>query len=117
LLPQEILSHLPEDEQRFLRSFMAFGTFPVQNPMLAQIRPEHVTAALNNQSRIAELESKDNHENRLLAGFIIVATIVVILALALSGDSPDLSPVFQYGFPFLGGIGVGFGASEYRRRG
>lgn len=116
LIPQEIFDQLPEPQQRFIQSFSAFGAFPMQNPMMAQVRPEHIATALANHGKIAELQSKDNHENRLLVGFVILATIVVILALSLLGHSADLTLLFQYGFPFLGGIGVGFGASEYRHR-
>jgi hypothetical protein len=115
-VPSEVLEHLPEPAQQMLQLFAASGSFPIQNPMLAQVRPEHISAVLENQGKIASFQHTDNHENRLLAGFVLIVAVVLVLVLALSGHSADLTLVLQYGIPFAGGVGLGFGVSEYRRR-
>jgi hypothetical protein len=120
-IPPEILDKLPPEQREFLQTFLAFGTFPIHNPMLAQVRPEHITKLLDNQAKAADLEAQDRHEarNHTTALTIAMAIIVaaVILALALTNHSTDLGTVLQYGFPFLGGVGGGYALAEWRHRG
>lgn len=119
-IPPEILEKLPPEQREFLQTFLAFGAFPVHNPMLSQVRPEHITKMLDNQAKVVEHEANDRHESRnqttLLTVVLSVIVAIVILALALTNHSPELTTVLQYGAPFIGGLGGGYAIAEWRHR-
>jgi hypothetical protein len=120
-IPPEVLEHLPREQREFLQTFMAFGQFPVHNPVLRQIRPEHISKVLDNQAQSAEFDRQSTSESRrwgtALAALLAVLAVAVILTLSLSGHSADLGVVLQYALPFLGGLGAGYFLSESRRKG
>jgi hypothetical protein len=119
-IPPEVLDRLPAPQRELIETFMAFGTFPVQNPMLRQVRPEHITTVLQYQGRATELEAADRSDSRktikqlTILGAILA--VFLILVLSLSNHSADLSLILQYGVPFLGGVGAGYGLSDWRHR-
>lgn len=120
VIPPEILDQLPAPQRELIETFMAVGSFPVHNPMLRQVRPEHITTILANQGQAMQLEADDRKDSRraltMLSALGAVLVVVVVLVLALSNHSADLSLVLQYGVPFLGGLGAGYGVSEWRHR-
>lgn len=124
LIPPEVLERIPPQQRQLIERFEAIAAYgPMRNPVLRQVRPEHVTTILANQAREMEIESQDRRDARRVYGWVglalAVITVGAILVLALTGNQAIVESLLPFFTGLVaGGLG-GFGFSEARhsRRG
>jgi hypothetical protein len=120
-IPAEVLESLPPDvRERVEASFTAAlysGPFP--NPIASKVTSEHITQVLNARDRATELEFKDRQHSRkwtaLITGGVVVAALILILWLGLTGHDALVSDLMKIGVGAVVGAGGGYGLGRAHR--
>lgn len=120
-VPQEILEKLPPQTRHEIEAFFAAGTWgPMPNPVAAKITPEHITKLLEVHGQENEREYSDRRDSRhwavVSALLAIVALGGFVLALVGLGQTSLAGEFVKLAIAFGGGVGGGYGLSEWRRR-
>lgn len=93
---------------------------PMPNPVAAKITPEHITKLLEVHGQENEREYSDRRDSRhwavVSALLAIVALGGFVLALVGLGQTSLAGEFVKLAIAFGGGVGGGYGLSEWRRR-
>ncbi len=113
---EETESHLISRSEEF-RAIMMQGGLPGMN-IADKIQPEHIEKMLENDAKKNELQSKDNHENRILAfGIVLVAVILLIVfAIIFKDDVASMKEIITPILTFFAGAGGGFGVGYWKSK-
>ena len=117
----EVLDSVPELDQAAVQFFLLMQG--QSKSLVDRMNPEHVTQALENekqaelhQFQIAELEHRDNNNNRLfLLALVLVVTGIIVTILVLFRSNPEMVEkiLVAVGGLIAGAIGgYGFGKSK-----
>ena len=124
-IPQEILEKLAPEQQEMLLAAM-FRSTEIQLPgspfsqFLSKIEPQHITEMIAERSSRFALISADRKHSRLFNflsfAFLVIASLTLMLVLALINENDLLLEIVKLGGVGLGGFGGGYGFSALRRR-
>ena len=116
LLPPEVLEAIhPEERARVTRAFASLTrtsvSGPAFNPVLSQIKPEHITQLITNTesqgNREAEAE-KSNRRYQFLYFILALAALLFLLVFFTIREQYDLlTAVVTGAMGFGGGFGIG----------
>ena len=123
-IPPEVLEGLPENQrERILEFFAASMTQvsgPMVNPLLNKFEPQHITDLIALGSRTLDSNTSDRKHSRIFnflsLALLVVASLALILVLALIKENDLLLEIVKLGSVALGGFGGGYGFSAFRNR-
>lgn len=111
-IPENIPHDIKENIKQTLIHFSATSAMRVPSPFEKIVKPEHITALIENTDKDSQREFEENKENKryLFAVFIIGLTFVVLLIFLLSDKNPELlEKLLSYTFTALLGFAGGYG--------
>ena len=124
-IPSEILENL-EPEQREVLLAAMFRSIEIQlpgsslNQFLSKLEPQHITEMIAERSNRPVLIAADRKNSRLYGflslALLVLASLAVMLVLALINENDLLLEIVKLGGVGLGGFGGGYGFSALRRR-
>ena len=89
------------------------------NPLLNKLEPQHITDIIALSSRTVDATTSDRKHSRLFNFFslalLVIASLALMLVLALINENDLLLEIVKLGGVGLGGFGGGYGFSALRR--
>lgn len=120
VIPAEMLKNLPPETRKEVLSIMSMQRIgPMPSPFAHKVTEEHISKILEIAEKDDDLSYKDVQQSRkyTLGYILIFVALFIFLVIFLSSLGEE---IFKLGVgalvTYLGGIGTGFGASNYVRR-
>lgn len=113
----EFLEGVPEEDRPVVRKMigMSMRTGSIISPqleLLKKMTPDHISAFLEGQKEATKYQFKENRENKIFMGFVLIAGLgfVLILVNLLKDYSPDTMEKILYAVgSFVAGLASGYG--------
>lgn len=120
-VPPEILAKLPPEAREVVQSLTAaVYSGPVPNPIAEKITSDHITQLITARNQDAEREHVDRKDTRrwatVLIGLCLVVGVGMVVFLVIAGQVDLADRLMERGILLGGGVGIGYGISEWRRR-
>jgi hypothetical protein len=112
-IPPELLEQIPEPLRGTVERYQAFAAWgPMPNPVLRQIRPEHVSALIEHDAEQGRNEIADRKEGRriyaTLFAFTFALVVLVLLLLAAWDKTEEVRLLLIFASGAIGGLGGGY---------
>lgn len=120
-VPPELLDKLPPETREVFQSLIAaVYSGPVPNPIAEKITSDHITQLITARNQDAEREHVDRKDTRrwatVLIGLCVVVGVGMVVFLVTAGQVDLADRLMERGILLGGGVGIGYGISEWRRR-
>ncbi len=115
----EFVDAIPPKVQSMLRVFMRGASSSVPNPLSSKITEKHIDKVLDLSAKEDERQYADTKSSRIfrLIYILVVFAFFAFLIIFLADKDKDLlKELIKYLGIFLGGLGAGYGVSNYRKK-
>ncbi len=121
-VPPELLEKLPPETRREVVQSLTTAVYsgPVPSPIAQKITSDHITQLITARNQDAAREYTDRKDTRrwttILIGLCVIVGAGMVVFLVIAGQVDLADRLIERGILLGGGVGIGYGISEWRRR-